>query len=351
MPYNDINDILKVFEAYPEVSDIHLSADEYISYRSVGEIVFMRDYPKLTQDELEMISKKMLTEYRNGWDKLQKDRELDFSFYSEAGIPYRVNAYYSLKDLGMALRKISNKPLPLNKLIYDDIAQAVVDHVLNQKTGLFLVTWPTGSWKTTSLIAMIEWLNNHRKEHIITIEDPIEFIFEWKGCLISQRELGSDTNSFAGAMKSAMRQDPDIIFVWEIRDPETADAALKLAETGHLVFSTLHTRNAADTVYRFVSLFPAEMQAYVKDRLASGLLWIQSQFLLKTSDGKGRVWLYELLLNNTAVRNDIRKNEGKLINSIIETSRQSGMISHTEYAKRLIAEGIITKAEVERLFD
>lgn len=213
MAYNDINDILKVFEQYPEVSDIHLCAGEHISYRSIGEVVFMRDYPKVTEEEMEMIVKKMLAEYRNGWEKLQETRELDYSFYSEAGTPYRVNAYYALKNLGVAMRKISNKPLPLNELLYDDISQAVINHVLNKKTGIFLVTGPTGSGKTTSLIAMIEWLNLNRREHIITIEDPIEFIFEGQGCLISQRELGSDTKSFAGAMKSAMRQDPDIIFV------------------------------------------------------------------------------------------------------------------------------------------
>ena len=155
---------------------------------------------------------------------------------------------------------------------------------------------------------MLEWLNIHRKEHIITIEDPIEFIFEPKNCLISQRELGADTLDFPHAMRSAMRQDPDIIFVGEIRDPATADAALKLAETGHLVFSTLHTRNAADTVYRFVSLFPPKIQDNVRDRLAAGLIGIQSQFLLKTKDQKSRIGLFELMINSTAVKNDIRKN-------------------------------------------
>jgi twitching motility protein PilT len=162
--------------------------------------------------------------------------------------------------------------------------------------------------------------------------------------------LGSDTLSFAAAMKSAMRQDPDIIFVWEIRDRETAEAALNLAETWHLVFSTLHTRSASNTVSRMVSLFPTDIQENVKNRLSTSLLGIQSQFLLKTVDEKSRVWLYELMINTTAIRNDIRKNEWKLINSIIETSRQAGMISHVEYAKRLLSDEKITKESVDWLF-
>lgn len=198
---------------------------------------------------------------------------------------------------------------------------------------------------------MLDYINATRKEHIVTIEDPIEFIFERKQSLISQRELGSDTLSFPAAMKSAMRQDPNIIFVGEIRDPETAEAALDLAETGHLVFSTLHTRSASNTVYRLISFFPPEIQESIKDRISASLLGVQSQFLLQTADGKSRIGLYELMLNSNAVANNIRKEAGKQIDSIIETSRQRGMISHTEYAKRLIADGRINKEQVAWLFE
>ena len=309
----------------------------------------MDDKPLLMQEDMDIILRHMLEKYSGGIEKYLKNRELDFNYYSPSGTPYRVNAFFKLNNMAVAMRKIAYKPIPLENLLYDDVATTIKTNILNQKTWLFLVTWPTWSGKTTSLIAMLEHLNNVRQEHLITIEDPIEFIFTQKQCLISQRELWSDTLSYANAMKSAMREDPDIIFVGEIRDPETAEAAMNLAETGHLVFSTLHTRTAATTVNRLISLFPPDIQESVKDRLAQSLLGVQSQFLLQTKDGKWRVGLYEFMLNTTAVRNDIRKNAGRQIDAIIETSRQHGMISHIEYAKRLIADGRIDKEQVDRL--
>lgn len=351
MPYTNINQILSIIEQDPKISDVHVSSDAPIKYRKIWHILVHDTLAIPSKDEVQTMVQTMLQDYYQWRETILDKKELDFGIYSDAWIPYRVNAYFSLKTLNIAMRKIENKPRNLEDLMYNDIAQSVRDHILNQKTGIFLVTWPTWSGKTTTLIAMLERLNKQRKEHIITIEDPIEFIFEPKNCHISQRELWADMLSFSSAMKGAMRQDPDIIMVWEIRDPETADAALKLAETWHLVFSTLHTRNAADTVYRFVSLFPPELQENAKDRLAAWLLWIQSQFLLKTADGNGRVWLYELLLNTNAVRNDIRKNGWIQINSIIETSRQRGMIWHGEYAKRLLSEWRITEEEVRWVFD
>jgi len=196
---------------------------------------------------------------------------------------------------------------------------------------------------------MLEYINQKKHEHIITIEDPMEFIFTPKNCLISQRELNIDTLSYAAAMRSVVREDPNVIFIGEIRDPETAEAAMNLAETGHLVFSTLHTRSAASTVHRLVSLFPSDIQESVKDRLAASLLGVQSQFLVQTSDKKERIGLFELMLNTTAIKNDIRKNEGKQIGDIIETSRQHGMITHIEYAKRLLADEKIEESEIDWL--
>lgn len=344
-----IADILTPLETLPSISDVHLCVWSKISFRNVGEITYVEEKPELTQGEMDTILKHMFEKYTDGMEKYLKNRELDFNYYSPSGTPYRVNAFFKLNNMAVAMRKIAYKPIPLENLLYDDIADTIKRHILNQKTGLFLVTWPTWSGKTTSLIAMIEHLNNIRKEHIITIEDPIEFIFEPKSCLISQREIGSDTLSYANAMRSAMREDPDIIFVWEIRDPETAEAAMNLAETGHLVFSTLHTRTASTTIYRLISLFPPDIQDSVQDRLAQSLLGVQSQFLLQTKDGKGRVGLYEFMINNTAIRNDIRKNAWRQIDAIIETSRQFGMISHIEYAKRLIADEKISKEEVDWL--
>lgn len=345
-----LTDILTPLETLPSISDVHLCVWSKICYRNIGEISYMQDKPELNQEEMNSILAQMFEKYPNGMEKFLRNRELDFNYYSPSWTPYRVNAFFKLNSMAVAMRKIAYKPIPLEHLLYDDVADTIKRNILNQKTGLFLVTGPTWSWKTTTLIAMLEYLNNIRKEHMITIEDPIEFIFEQKSCLISQREIWSDTLGYANAMRSAMREDPDIIFVGEIRDPETAEAAMNLAETGHLVFSTLHTRTASTTVHRLISLFPPDIQESVKDRLAQSLLGVQSQFLLQTKDGKGRVGLYEFMLNNTAIRNDIRKNEWRQIDAIIETSRQYGMISHIEYAKRLIADNKISREEVDWLF-
>ena len=350
MPYAHIDDILAMYEQDSSISDVHLTTKEHIWYRNVWQMFFQIDSEPLTKEDMELYTKQLLEHYVQWWEKLLEQREIDFNYYSGSETPYRVNAFFKLGKLAVAMRKIAYKPIPLENLIYDDVAQSIKDNVLNQKTWMFLVTWPTGSWKTTSMIAMLDRLNEHRQQHIVTIEDPIEYIFERKNCLISQRELGADTTSFAQAMKSAMRQDPDIIFVWEIRDPDTAEAAMNLAETWHLVFSTLHTRSASNTVYRIISLFPPEIQESIKDRLAASLLGVQSQFLLQTADGENRIWLFELMLNNTAIRNDIRKNEWRQIDSIIETSRQRGMISMREYAKRLFSDGRITQESVDWLF-
>lgn len=351
MDFSQLLEIIQKMEEDLAISDIHLWSNELIAFRRVWAINFLKEYWKLTDKDIEAILERFLYHHPDGFERFLKNREIDFNYYSPGGVPYRVNAYFKLENIGIAMRKISYKPLPLEELMYDDVAQAIRDNILNQKTGMFLVTWPTWSGKTTSLIAMLEYLNKVRKEHIITIEDPIEYIFEPNNCLISQRELGSDTLSFANAMKAAMREDPDIIFVWEIRDPDTAEAAINLAETGHLVFSTLHTRSASNTVYRLISFFPPEQQESIKDRLSASLLWVQSQFLLQTVDGKRRIGLFELMINSPAIRNNIRKDDWKQIDSIIETSRQRGMISHIEYAKRLIADRIITKEQVEWLFD
>ena len=197
---------------------------------------------------------------------------------------------------------------------------------------------------------MLEQINQTRSEHMITIEDPIEFVFQPQKCLVSQREIGHDTWSFANALRSAMREDPDIIFVGEIRDRETAESALSLAETGHLVFSTLHTNSAANTVNRFISFFPPEIQESVCDRLATSLIGVQSQFLVKSKDGKSRVGVYEVMLNTTSVRNNIKKREIEQIDNIIETSSLIGMINLKKYAQRLIDKGIIDQSEVQWLF-
>ena len=248
------------------------------------------------------------------------------------------------------MRKINGTAKPLENLMFADIAESVKRNILTKKKGLYLVTGPTGSGKSTSLVAMLEVLNQTRREHMITIEDPIEFIFTPKMSIISQREIGNDSRSFPNAMRAAMREDPDIIFVGEIRDKETAEAALSMAETGHLVFSTLHTGSAAGTVNRYISFFPPEIQDSIADRLSDSLIGVQSQMLVKSKDGTTRFGMYEIMINNTAVRNNIKKKEVAQLDNIIDTSQKDGMIPMIKYAERLIQKNLIDPKEVEWMY-
>lgn len=300
---------------------------------------------------MEMIIRQLMSGNPSRFDKFLGDKDADFSYISRSGVPYRVNAFMKTGRLGVVMRKINATAKKLEDLMFLDTAESIKKHILSMRKGLYLVTGPTGSGKSTSLVAMLEHLNQTRTENMITIEDPIEFIFEPKKCLISQREIGHDTWGFAPALKAAMREDPDIIFVGEIRDRETAEAALSLSETGHLVFSTLHTSSAAGTVNRFISFFPPEIQDSVAQRLGDTLIGCQSQFLVKTADSKARVGIYELMINTTSIRNNIKKKELQQIDSIIETSQVIGMINLKTYAQRLLDKKIINPEEVTWIFE
>ena len=346
----DIEQILALIEKNVNISDLHLSGGESIAYRLNGEIIREEKAGKLTNEIVEIILRQLFQGNPQRYDKFLGDKEADFAYVSKTWTPYRVNAFLKTGKIGIVMRKINSVAKNIEDLMFTDIADSIKKNVLGAKKWLYLVTGPTGSGKSTSLVAMLEQININRSEHMITIEDPIEFVFQAKKCLVSQREIGHDTRSFANALRAAMREDPDIIFVGEIRDRETAEAALSLAETGHLVFSTLHTNSAANTVNRFISFFPPEIQESVCDRLASSLIWVQSQFLVKSKDGKSRIGIYEVMLNTTSVRNNIKKREIEQIDNIIETSSLIGMINLKKYAQRLIDKWIIDKTEVERLF-
>ena len=347
----DINKIIDSVSQNELISDIHMSAEHYISYRINGEIVPQTDLGIVSAEFMELTLKHLTKSDSDRMAKFWAQKDMDFAYVAKSGLSYRVNAFMKLGKVAVVMRKINAQAKGLEELIYSDIADSIKKNVLGRKTGLFLVTWPTGSGKSTSLVAMLDYLNHQQNAHMITIEDPIEFIFKPDKCLISQREVGNDTRSFANALKSAMREDPNIIFVGEIRDLETAEAALNMAETGHLVFSTLHTSSASATINRYISLFPPEIQDSISDRLADSLSGVLSQFLVKTSDKKSRIWLYELMINTTSVRNNIRKREIKQIDNIIETSSAQGMISMKAYAQRLINQWLITEDNVARLLD
>lgn len=344
----DIEQILSLIEKNVNISDLHLSGGESIAYRLNGEVIREEKAGKLSNESMELILRQLLAGNPQRFDKFLWDKEADFAYISKTGIPYRVNAFFKTGRLGVVMRKINGTAKKVEELMFTDIADSIRKNVLNQKKGLYLVTGPTGSGKSTSLVAMLEEINQTRAENMITIEDPIEFVFSPKKCIISQREIGHDTWSFPNALRASLREDPDIIFVGEIRDRETAESALSLAETGHLVFSTLHTNSAANTVNRLISFFPPEIQESVCDRLAASLIGVQSQMLVKSKMGS-RVGIYELMLNTTSVRNNIKKKEIEQLDNIIETSSLIGMINLKKYTQRLIDKQIIDPKEVDWL--
>ncbi len=346
----DIEQILALIEKNPNISDLHLSWGESISYRMNGDVVREETAGKLSNESMEIVLRQLFQWNPQRFDKFLGDKEADFAYVSKNNVPYRVNAFFKTGRVGVVMRKINAVAKNLEELIFSDIAESIKKNILSAKKGLYLVTGPTGSGKSTSLVAMLQYLNETRNENIITIEDPIEFVFEPKQCIVSQREIGHDTRSFSNALRSSMREDPDIIFVGEIRDRETAESALSLAETGHLVFSTLHTNSAANTVNRYISFFPPEIQDSISDRLAESLIWIQSQFLVRTKDEKSRVWIYEVMINTTSIKNNIKKRAIEQIDNIIETSSLIGMINLKKYTQRLIDKQIIDPKEVGWLF-
>lgn len=337
----NIEAILSQISSNEAVSDIHIWSDEYIAFRVNGEIQKYDKTNKIAEEYVEIMVKHLMKWNQKAYEKFVGDKEADFSYISMDGTPYRVNAYFKLGKIGIVMRKINSVAKQVSDLMFADMADTIKQKILSKKTGLILVTGPTGSGKSTSIISMIEHINVTRSENIITIEDPIEFVFKPQKSIISQREVGHDTWSFLNALRATMREDPNVIFVGEIRDKETAEAAIALAETGHLVFSTLHTSSASLTVNRFISFFSPEIQDSIASRLSDALNCVLSQFLVKSADGKSRVGVYELMINTLATKNNIAKRAISQIDNIIETNNTHGMISMKQYAQRLIDKGIV----------
>ncbi len=347
----DVEDIMCLIEKNSNISDLHLSWGESIAYRLNWEIVRQEQAGKITNENIEIILRQLFQWNPQRFDKFLADKEVDFAYLSKDWTSYRVNAYLKTGRIWIVMRKINNKARPLEDLMFSNIADNVKKQVLEAKNWLYLITWPTWAGKSTTMVSILEYINQTRNENIVTIEDPIEFIFQAKKCLFSQREIGHDTWSFKNALRWSMRQDPDIVFVWEIRDTETAESVLGLAETWHLVFSTLHTSSASHTINRFISFFDSTIQDSVRERFADALLWIQSQTLVKTKDWNNRVALFEVMLNNTAVKNNLRQKSADLVDNIIESGYNQWMIKLKQYAERLIEKDIINKSEVERLLN
>ena len=316
-------------------SDLHLSTGSQPIIRLHGEMQRVK-YKELEHEEL----KKMLYEItpENKIKIFEETGDVDFSYEVPDLARYRANFFLQRRGIAAVFREIPQKILTIEDLGLPPILKNLA--ILPK--GLVLVTGPTGSGKSTTLAAIIDYANKQRKDHILTIEDPIEFVHEPINCLINQREVGRDTASFQAALRGALREDPDIILVGEMRDLETIQLALEAAETGHLVFGTLHTISASKTVDRVIEVFPANMQGQIRSSLADSLRAIIAQNLFKRIDKPGRVAALEILIATPAVRNLIRENKIFQINSVIETGRKFGMQSIDDAIMQLLQQKIIS---------
>jgi len=303
-----------------QASDLHILAGSQPIMRVDGGLIPMAQQPRLTKEQTQEFAFSLLNSKQK--DLLLTNKELDFSFDFGDLARFRINAYSEKGTFALALRLVPSEIRSIEELNLPKIYR----HFTKLKHGFVLVTGPTGCGKSSTLAAIIEEINKTRREHIVTIEDPIEFVFEKQQSIISQRQLNSDTYSWKAALKSALREDPDVVMVGEMRDYETIAAALTIAETGHLVFATLHTNSAAQTIDRIVDVFPQQKQEQIKMQLSNSLEAVLAQRLVPAIGG-GRVPASEVLLANSAVRNTIREGKTHLIKNIMQTSQDEGMMT------------------------
>ncbi len=331
-----IDDLLeKTVES--KASDLHVTSGSEPVVRVSGGLERLEGFGRLTPDDTQRLLYRILSTEQQ--KNLELKRQLDFS-YSLAGLArFRVNVYFQRESLGAAFRIIPTELKTLEEL---GMPQALTD-LAEKPRGLVLVTGPTGSGKSTTLAAMIDMINTTRADHIMTIEDPIEFLHRHKRCIVNQREIGPDATSFAEALKGALRQDPDVILLGEMRDLETIGTALTAAETGHLVFATLHTQDAPGTVDRLIDVFPSAQQEQVRVQIASTLQGVVTQTLLPRADGAGRVAAVEILLPDDAVRNLIRQAKVEQIYSVMQTAGKRGMQTLEQALVDLVMRGIVSK--------
>lgn len=301
-----------------DASDLHLSAGSKPKIRKHGELEEIK-YQELTNDILQVLMFEIITEEQKKHFLNKKD--LDFAYEIQDTARFRANYFYQKRGLGAVFRIIPSKILSAKEL---GLSESIL-RFTNLSRGLVLVTGPTGSGKSTTLAAMIDHINQTRRDHILTIEDPVEFVHQNKGCLVNHREVSNHTESFSSALRAALREDPDVILVGEMRDLETIELAITAAETGHLVFGTLHTNSAAKTVDRIIDAFPSGQQAQIRAMLSESLKGVISQQLLKRADKPGRVAALEILFVNSAVANLVREGKTFQIPSIIQTGKADGM--------------------------
>jgi len=332
--------------------DIHLSSGSYPLVRSTsGHIETLTEIINEENETIELIPLKgvdleALARYILSADKYLEyvdNLEVDSSYNLEWDKRYRVNCFTNIRGKAIALRQIPHEIPTLESLWLGE----TIKEMCSKQKWLVLMTGPTGSWKSTNLAAMIDYINTNFKKHIISIEDPIEFVYNDKKSLVHQREVWIHTKSFAKAMKSCLREDPDVIFIGEMRDPETIRTALTLAETGHLVFSTLHTNDTVQTIDRIIDVFPEWQQWQIRMQLGLSLIWVIAQRLVAREDKEGRIAAREILLNNDAVRNLIISWNSHQLYSVIEIEQKRGMILMDNYLIALYKKGIISEESLK----
>ncbi|MGO9888752.1 MAG: type IV pilus twitching motility protein PilT, partial [Solirubrobacteraceae bacterium] len=320
-------------------SDLHITAGAPPTVRIRGRLVPMDGFPVLTPNDTREIVYSILSEGQR--QKFENNWQIDFAYQIPGRGRFRVNAYFQRAAVGAAFRLIPFDVVPFETL---GLPTVVADFA-NKPRGLVLVTGPTGSGKSTTLASLIDVINGTREDHIMTVEDPIEFLHHHKKCIVNQRELGSDATSFGEALKAALRQDPDVILVGEMRDLATIHAAIEAAETGHVVFGTLHTSGASSTINRIIDVFPKEQQDQVRTQLSTALIGVLSQALLPKKP-EGLVAAYEMMVVTPAIQNLVRENKVYRIDSSIQTGRKHGMFLLDENLFRLWKEGLCDKEEV-----
>lgn len=324
-----------------KASDIHLVVGLKPILRIDGELKVLDKEKEITNKELENEIFAILNEEQK--KRFTEEYDLDLGYALESGERFRVNLHHEKNNVGLVARIIQEEKPSLEEVGMPENTQ----DLLNSRQGLILVTGPTGCGKSTTLASMIQYINNNRRCNIVTLEDPIEFLFQPEKSIIIQRQLGSDMTTFASGLKHVLRQDPDVVMVGEMRDLETIAATITLAETGHLVLATLHTYSAAQTVDRMIDIFPPHQQSQIRSQVSNTLKAVFSQRLLGKNDGKGRIAAREIMFNNPAIANLIRENKIAQIKNTIETSKGKGMVTMDADIKRLYKEGIIEKEEAK----
>jgi len=334
-----LEELLEAAAKY-NASDLHFSVGRYPTLRVDGRLNSLTKYPILTGEHCKKLIGLLLSDEQS--QRLEKFKEIDFSYNYQDKARFRVNVFYQRGYISAALRFFPSKIRTVKELNLP----LIVERFAAYSQGFFLVVGPSGHGKTTTLAALVDYINHNQTKHIVTIEDPIEYLYQQDKSIIDQREVGSDTRSFRRALRAVFRQDPDVIMIGEMRDLETISTALTAAETGHLVLATLHTNDAAQTIDRIIDSFPAEAKNQVRTQIASTLLGIVSQRLIPRING-GRIPAVEVLIANSAIRNLIRENKIHQLDLVIETSAEQGMIPFNRSLADLVQKGEITLENAE----